>query len=186
MHRGMLVAIAVVAFALGAMPATAASPVTSSEPFDCGAKKLTLWLWPKGNRNGTAGLPGSATSSRPEADAVNGWAADSVANGAVSIHAGTQGVEMGFRCAPKGAAAKLPATAGALTWVSRKIRVRCAFPSTPLIQVQTLPVANQKINNATQRFNIVLDRRTIVVTAEVTVTAAKLGYARKYCSPVLG
>ena len=37
-----------------------------------------------------------------------------------------------------------------------------------------------------QRLNIVLDRRTLVVTADVTVTTAKLGYARKYCSPVPG
>ena len=183
MRRGMLAAIAVVGLAPGAMPATAASPVTSP-PFDCGSKKLMIWLWPKGAPQGWAG---GSKSSRPEATGFNGWGAASAANTAVSIHAGTAGVQMGLLCAPpKGTTAKLPATAAALTWVSRAIRVRCAFPTTPLIQIQTSPLANQQINDAKQRLNIVLDRRTLVVTADVTVTTAKLGYARKYCSPVPG
>jgi len=50
----------------------AASGSQITEPFTCGSKKVSLWLWPKGNPKGWAGFE---KDSAPLAYAFNGWAA---------------------------------------------------------------------------------------------------------------
>lgn len=163
----VLLAVAVSLFVV-VVPAAATGSQTT-EAFDCGSKKLTVWLWPKGNPKGWAGFE---KDSAPLAYAFSGWAAPTAITIAAGIHAGIAGVEIGSKCVPKGGK-KLQARAVGLVRVSAATQLRCTFPSNPLIQIETLP-------NSNKRLNLVLAKR-LVVTAYAAVTTATLSYTKQYC-----
>jgi hypothetical protein len=165
------------AAAMGVTAPAVAHGLQTTEAFDCGSKKLTVWLWPKGNPKGWAGFE---KDSAPQVHAFNGWAAPpsatSLAGGSTlagAIHAGIAGVEIGSNCAPKGSK-KLHARSAGLARLSSASRLRCTFPSNPLIQIETLP-------NSSKRLNLVVANK-LVITGFATVTTATVNYAKQYCT----
>jgi hypothetical protein len=148
----------------------AASAAQVTEAFDCGSKTMTVWLRPKGNPKGWAGFEKDGAAL---AYAFNGWSPPSADPLAAAIHAGIAGIEIGVNCAPKGAP-RLRAEADRLVQTSAATRLRCAFPSHPLIQIETMP-------DGTKRLVLVVARR-IVVKASTTLTRAAVAYAKELCS----
>lgn len=171
MGSKMFAALMISAVAVGGGSASPAR-AQATQVFDCGSSKVTLWLWPKGSPKGW--IPGYEKDSIPQAYAMNGWQSPVATRLAAATHAGIAGVEIGQNCVPT-SNLKAPLRRPPLTRIAAATKVRCAFPSHPLIQILTL-------SNGHKRLNLVLSPAKLVASADVTLSGATLLYAKQYCT----
>ena len=82
------------------------------------------------------------------------------------------GASYGALCAPRGSLGSLTSVAKATT--SKPSRIRCSFPSNPLLHVQVLA-------NGNRRLRLVLSPRQLVVIADVRTKGSTISYSTKYC-----
>jgi hypothetical protein len=158
-------------FAVAALSASASTGV-ATEAFDCGSTNVTAWLLPQGTPKGFA--PGYEKDTIPAVEIFNGWGRPSIPTMAAYAHAGIAGVGFGRQCAPKG---YLPSRLkrAALVRVKTPAKLRCSFPSRPLLRIVTLA-------NGDKRLDVVISSKTLVASASLTTLTSTIDYAKTYCT----
>jgi hypothetical protein len=165
MAAGLLVVV-------GGVSAGNASLARGSEPlWDCGYRNVTVWLWPHGHK----GFGTFSDNDRPWAYVMKGTRTKpSFTDRLAEAGAGPiGGASYGALCAPKGSLGSLTSTVNATA--SKPSRIRCSFPSNPLLHVQVLA-------NGNRRLRVVLSPSQLVVIADVRTKGSTISYSTKYCT----
>lgn len=163
---------ATVLVVIGAVSAGNASSARGSEPlWDCGASNVTVWFWPRGHK----GFGAFSDTERPWAYVMKGTTRTkpSFTDRLAEAGAGPIGGEsVGALCAPKGSLGSPKSVANATT--SKPSRIRCSFPSNPLLHVQAFA-------NGNRRLRLLLSPSQLIVIADVKTKGSTISYSTKYC-----